>query len=110
MVHTQRVDGSQANFVFDNILNLQGRAHNHAFVSTPVAVRVATIEYARWVQWRAESEKNRQRVSNADGKVFATSSLLAEEFPDILENVQTLYKISRWYAKCPDELESFRMI
>ena len=47
MVHTQRVDGSQANLVFDNILNLQGRAHNHAFVSTPVAVRVATIEYAR---------------------------------------------------------------
>ena len=28
-------------------------------------------------------------------KVFATSSLFAEEFPDILENVQILYKISR---------------
>ena len=28
-------------------------------------------------------------------KVFATSSLLAEEFPDILENVRILYKISR---------------
>ena len=27
-------------------------------------------------------------------KVFATSSLLAEEFPDILENVRILYKIS----------------
>ena len=44
----------------------------------------------------AESEKPRQRVSNADRKVFAnpenfaTSSLLAEEFPDTLQ-----YKISR---------------
>ena len=28
-------------------------------------------------------------------KVFATSSLFAEEFPDILENVRILYKISR---------------
>ena len=43
----------------------------------------------------AESEKPRQRVSNADRKVFAKSSLLAEEFPDILENVRILYKISR---------------
>ena len=44
----------------------------------------------------AESQKPRQRVSNADRKVFAnpecfaTSSLLAEEFPDTLQ-----YKISR---------------
>ena len=52
-----------------------------------------------------ESEKPRQRVSNADRKVFATSSLLAEEFLDTLQ-----YKISRSYAKCPDELESFRTI
>ena len=43
-------------------------------------------------------------------KAFAKSSLLAEEFPDILENVWTLYNISRQYAKCPDELEIFRMI
>ena len=43
----------------------------------------------------AESEKPRQRVSNADRKVFATSPLFAEEFPDILENVRILYKISR---------------
>ena len=48
-----------------------------------------------------ESEKPRQRVSNADRKdfanpeSFATSSLLAEEFPDILENARILYKISR---------------
>ena len=44
---------------------------------------------------QAGSEKPRQRVSNADRKVFATSSLLAEEFPDILENIQILHKISR---------------
>ena len=42
-----------------------------------------------------ESEKPRQRVTNADRKVFATSSLFAEVFPDILENVRILYKISR---------------
>ena len=28
-------------------------------------------------------------------KVFAKSSLLAEEYPDILEHVRILYKISR---------------
>ena len=38
-------------------------------------------------------------------EVFAASSLLAEEFPDTLQ-----YKVSRKYAKCPDDLESFRMI
>ena len=42
-----------------------------------------------------ESQKPRQRVSNADRKVFAKSLLLGEEFSDILENVQILYKISR---------------
>ena len=48
-----------------------------------------------WQRSRSESEKPCQRVSNADRKVFVTSSLLAEEFPDILENVRILYKISR---------------
>ena len=43
-----------------------------------------------WTPWSTESQKPRQRVSNADRKVFATSSLLAEEFPDTLQ-----YKISR---------------
>jgi hypothetical protein len=38
-------------------------------------------------------------------KVFATISLLAEEFPDTLQ-----YKVSRYYAKRPDELESFRTV
>ena len=48
-----------------------------------------------------KSEKPRRRVSNADQKVFAnpevfaTSSLFAEEFPDILEKVRILYNISR---------------
>ena len=37
-------------------------------------------------------------------KVFATCSLLAEEFPDNLENVRMLHKISR--KKCPDNLEN----
>ena len=58
-------------------------------------------------------KKPRQRVSNADRKVFANPEsfcdnfiiLLAEEFPDTLQ-----YKISRSYEKCPDELESFRTI
>ena len=43
-------------------------------------------------------------------KVFATSTLLAEEFTDNLENVWMLYKVSSKYAKCPDELESVWMI
>ena len=51
-------------------------------------------------------------------KVFVTSSLLAEEFLYILENVRILYphnmqsvrmnwKLSGWSKKCRDELESF---
>ena len=68
-------------------------------------------------------------------KVFATCSLLAEEFPDNLENVQMLQKypdksdrmiwkvsgkskkcldylenVSSSSGKCPDDLESFLII
>merc|ERR1719447_898030 len=32
---------------WERIADTQGQAHNHAFVSTPVAVRVANVEYAR---------------------------------------------------------------
>jgi len=32
---------------WERVIDTQGRAHNHAFVSTPVAVRVAKVEYAR---------------------------------------------------------------
>ena len=48
-----------------------------------------------------ESEKPRQRVSNADRKVFANLEsfcnqlIIGEEFPDTLENVRILYKIYR---------------
>ena len=42
-------------------------------------------------------------------KILATSSLLAEEFTDNLENVRMLYKVSSQYAKSPDELESVWM-
>ena len=64
----------------------------------------------------ARVKKNRQHVSNADRKVFATCSLLAEEFPDNLENVRMLHKISKYVQiiwkvskkskKCPDNLEN----
>ena len=43
-------------------------------------------------------------------KAFVTSSLLAEDFTDNLENVRMLYKVFNKYAKCPDELESVWMI
>ena len=64
----------------------------------------------------AESEKTVSASAMLTGKflrirkVFAKSSLLAEEYPDILEHVRILYKISRYYTKCRDELESFLMI
>ena len=47
---------------------------------------------------QAESQKPRQRVSNADRKVFANpeSSLLAEEFPD-MQNVRMNWKVFRRY-------------
>ena len=101
--------------------HLQIWAHQHTRASPQKSVNCAQLASLKsdflWLScpiwlpgsW-SESQKPRQRVSNADRKVFATSSLLAEEFPDILENVRILYKISRWYAKCPDELESFHMM
>ena len=48
----------------------------------------------------AESQKPRQRVSNADRKVFAISLLLVEEFPEM----------SGYYTKYPDNMQSVRII
>ena len=42
-------------------------------------------------------------------KVYATSSLFAEEFPDILENVRILYKYPD-NMQSRDELEIFHMM
>ena len=64
-----------------------------------------------WVGRESESEKLRQRVSNADRKVFvnpesfATSSLLAEEFPD-MQNVWMNWKVSGQSLKCLDNQEN----
>ena len=42
-------------------------------------------------------------------RVFATSSLLAEEFPDNLENVRMLYNVSR-YMDFLDYLDTLHII
>ena len=75
---------------------------------TEVGAAIYYCPSDRWTYLASESEKPRQRVSNADRKVFAnpesfpTSSLLAKEFLDNLENVQILYKY-------PDNMQSVQM-
>ena len=67
----------------------------------PIDQTQVILRWDKMVYWQTESQKPRQRVSNADRKVFAnpesfaTSSLLAGEFPNILGNIRMLYKISR---------------
>ena len=71
----------------------------------------------KWWLW-PQSQKNPVSVSAMltgkflqIRKVFATSSLLAEKFPDTLQykypdNMQSVrmnWKVSRWSKKCPDE-------
>ena len=53
----------------------------------------------------AESEKPRQRVSNADQKVFVTSSLFAEEFPDTLHFIWIFFVASRHFPNYPKILQ-----
>ena len=74
-------------------------------------------------QW-PDSQKPRQRVSNADRKVFANpeSFCKLESFCDkfiiawrisgyfALQNIQIICKVSGWTGKFPDNLKSVRII
>ena len=74
-------------------------------------------EYMRWV-WAPESQKPRQRVSNADQKVFANPEIFRDKFiidlriPGYLaiQNIQIICKVSGWTGKFPDNLKSVRII
>ena len=70
-----------------------------------------------------ESEKPRQRVSNADRKVFANPESFCKKLiigsrisgyfgknPDSIQNIQVTCKVSGWTGKFPDDLRSVRMI
>ena len=52
-----------------------------------------------------ESEKPRQRVSNADRKVFANP----ESFCNKMKNLRTFWKMSGYYTKYPDNMQCVRM-
>ena len=53
----------------------------------------------------AESEKPRQRVSNADRKVFANP----ESFCNKMRNLRTFWKMFGYYTKYPDNMQCVRM-
>ena len=70
---------------------------------------------------RAESHKPRQRVSNADRKVFANPEsflrqvhywlknfwiLCNTKYPDNIQSVRMNWKVSGQSKKCPDNLEN----
>ena len=71
---------------------------------------------------RAESEKPRQRVSNADRKVFANPESFCNKLiigwrisgyfgkcPDTIQNIQIICKVSAWTGKFLDDLKSVGM-
>ena len=65
-----------------------------------------------------ESQKPRQRVSNADRKVFANPESFCGKFiigwrisgNFAIQNIQIICKVSGWTGKFPDNLKSFRII
>ena len=69
-------------------------------------------------QYLAESQKPRQRVSNADRKVFANPESFCDKFIIgwrisgyfAIQNIQIICKVSRWTGKFPDNLKSVRII
>ena len=106
---------------------LQVLSRKILFDNAQIVVGWLNIDYLRY---REQSQKNPVSASAMltgkflrIRKVFATSSLLAEEFPNILkmyeyytkypDNMQSVrmnWKVSGWSKKCQDELESFQMI
>ena len=66
----------------------------------------------------AESQNPRQRVSNADRKVFATPESFCDKFIIgwrmsgyfTIQNIQIICKVSGWTGKFPDNLKSVRII
>ena len=65
-----------------------------------------------------ESQKRRQRVSNADRKVFENPEFFCAKFIIgwrisgyfATQNIQIICKVSRWTVKFPDNLKSVRII
>ena len=62
-------------------------------------------ERGHYGDWAPESEKPRQRVSNADRKVFANP----ESFCNKMKNLRTFWKMSEYYTKYPDNMQCVRM-
>ena len=71
----------------------------------------------------AESKKSRRRVSNADRKVFAKPESFWNKlvigwrisgyfgkYPDIIQNIQIICKVSRWTGKFPYDVKCVRII
>ena len=70
-----------------------------------------------WEGGGTESEKTRQRISNADRKVFANPESFCKFIIDwrisgyfAIQNIQIICKVSRWTGKFPDNLKSVRII
>ena len=72
--------------------------------------------------WFTEFQKPRQRVSNADRKVFANPESFCNKLiicwrisgyfgkcPDTIQNIQIIYKVSGWTGKFSDDLKSVGM-
>ena len=78
--------------------------------------------FQKFVHICTESEKPRQRVSNADRKVFANPESFCNKLiigwrisgyfgkcPDTIQNIQIIYKVYRWTGKFPEDLKSVGM-
>ena len=119
---------------FQNSFNLDPPTHNqqlpssHAWVLKSIRafhILPVCIPPSGWKAkvgarepWTPESEKPRQRVSNADRKVFANPESFCDKFIIgwrisgyfAIQNIQIICKVSGGTGKFPDNLKSVRII
>ena len=107
----------QKNIKWSKTILLRTMLFNNNIINTQTQIfqseRLHSIEKA----W-SESQKPRQRVSNADRKVFANPESFCDKFIIgwrisgyfALQNIQIICKVSGWTGKFPDNLKSVRII
>jgi len=82
---------------WERITDTQGQAHNHAFVSTPVAVRVANVEYTRGGKPIVSAGLRELRVLKTTQSAF--TNFVSDEFrtlPDMDDRVFSTVVTSDW--------------
>ena len=100
------------NLLGEKVTRERGKKMLTNLMSEKVATKRVNIDIVQ-----ADSQKPRQRVSNADRKVFANPESFCDKFIIgwrisgyfAIQNIQIICKVSGWTGKFPDYLNSVRM-